>query len=159
MARLTSVIEQPQHGCAFRSVGSHMDITVNPADRHRWSPCVQLEFREEVGTTVVHGLIGPHPNLWTLYAFINITILAAVAFGLMLGAAQWSLEMTAWGFWSLPIGGAMLLGMYGVSQLGRRLAAEQTVHLMALIDATLNASPVREGSPAGASGQATERII
>ena len=96
-----------------------------------------MEFRAPNGETVIDGLVGPHPNLWTLYAFVNITIVIAAGFGLMLALAQLTLGESAWALWSAPVGLALLGVMYGVSQLGRRLAIEQTRLLRQLVEDAL----------------------
>ncbi|MHC5027664.1 MAG: hypothetical protein ACYTGR_12995, partial [Planctomycetota bacterium] len=115
IALVLAAAARPERRCVSRVVGNHVDITVVPEDRHRWSPCVQLEFRQSGADTIVDGLVGPHPNMWTLFAFVYITIIVAVGFGLMLGLAQLSLGQPAWGLWTV-LGGAVLLGgMYVTS--------------------------------------------
>lgn len=142
IARVQSVADKPESRCVSRVVDNHVDITVVREDRHRWSPCVQLEFRAVEASdreTIVDGLVGPHPNLWTMFACINMTIALVVVFGLMMGVSQLSLGNNAWGMWTV-LGGVILLGvMYGASQIGQRLAAEQTRLLTSLVEDALGA--------------------
>ncbi|MHC5114070.1 MAG: hypothetical protein ACYTGP_06540 [Planctomycetota bacterium] len=135
--RLEAAVARPESRCVSRTLGSHVDITVVREDRHRWSPCIQLELRDGEEGATVDGLIGPHPNVWTLFAFINITILSAMAFGLMTGLAQLWLEQYAWAMWTLPGGVILLAAMYFASQAGQRFAAEQSRHLVRLVEETL----------------------
>jgi hypothetical protein len=140
MARLASAVARPENRCVARAAGHHIDITVIREDRHRWSPCVQLELRPADADTVVEGLVGPHPNVWTLFAFANITAALVAALGLMLGLTQWSLDQSPWGLWAV-LGGAILAGgMYVASQIGQRCAAAQTRQLVSLIECTLGAT-------------------
>lgn len=137
IAILESAVARPDSRCVSRVLGNHLDITIVEADRHRWSPCVQLEFSQADGETIVDGLVGPHPNVWTLFAFVNITIVSAAGFGLMLGLAQLTLGQSPWGLWTVA-GGAVLLGaMYMASQVGRRFAAEQTRLLVRFVEDAL----------------------
>ena len=131
--RIRSAASLPEHRCASRVVGNHIDITVAREDRHRWSPCLHLELCAEGAGTIVHGIVGPHPSTWTLFAFTYGSMILVAAFGLMTGLVQWSLGLPAWGFWLVPLCGLGLLGMYMLSQLGRRFAAVQTRMLMGLI--------------------------
>lgn len=133
--RLESHVSRPESRCVSRVLGNHVDITVAKEDRHRWSPCVQLDVRAVGdGRSDVVGLIGPHPNTWTLFAFINITILVAAAFGGMLALSQMMLNQSPWGMWAVAGGVLGLVCMYVLSQMGRRFAAEQTVQLMRLVE-------------------------
>ena len=91
---------------------------------------------------MVHGLIGPHPNNWTLYAFLYITIGCLTFFGSIFGCVQWLLDMPAWALWALPGGILLSALMYALSQAGQRLAEEQTRHLHRLVREALGCSLV-----------------
>ncbi len=121
-----------------RTLGEHVDVTVGRARRHRWSPCMQLEFSAGEAGTTVHGFLGPHPNVWTLFAFAYLGIATGTMFATIFGFVQMILEEQAWAFWALPIGALAAGGMYLVSQLGQRLAAEQTEGLYRLIAETFD---------------------
>ncbi|MHC4910380.1 MAG: hypothetical protein ACYTF9_11735 [Planctomycetota bacterium] len=135
--RIERAVADPASRCVSRTAGTHVDITVIHDDRHRWSPCIQLEFRQDGADTIVNGLVGPHPNLWTLFAFTSITVIVAASFGAMLGLAQLTLGQSAWGLWAIPVGLLLLGGLYAASQIGRRFADEQSRRLMALVEQTL----------------------
>ncbi|MCP3903114.1 MAG: hypothetical protein GY715_05705 [Planctomycetes bacterium] len=140
IALLQAAVGTSGSRCVSRVLGNHVDITIVREERHRWSPCVHLELLESAEGTIVHGMIAPHPNVWTLFAFVYITIATATAFGLMLGLTQLFLEQYAWGLWTVPAGLLLSAGMYGVSQVGQRLAADQTRLLSELIDDALRGS-------------------
>lgn len=147
IARFEQAVGDPQSQCVMRVLGSHVDITVDASIRHRWSPCVQMELEEadpedqpsdDQPATVVRGLVGPHPNTWTMFAFTNLAICVIGAFALMAALAQLTLGHTPWTLW---VALACLLGlgaMYIASQVGRRLAAEQTQNLMHLVRSALD---------------------
>ena len=105
------------------------------AGRHE--SCVQLQFHESEDGTMIDGLVGPHPNVWTLFAFVNITIITVAGFGLMLGAAQLTLDRAPWGLWTVLAGAVGLTITYFISQAGRRLAADQTRLLIDLVEDAL----------------------
>lgn len=137
MARVQRAAAAPGSRCVCRVLGHHLDLAVAPAERRRWSPCLQMEFSEEGGRTVVNGLVGPHPSTWTLYAFLNIHVLVLIAFGLVLGVSQMVIEREPWGFWIAPAGVVAMGALYGLSQLGRKLAEEQTRMLMGLVEGAM----------------------
>jgi len=145
IARIEQAVGDPSSGCVMRVLGSHIDITIDQAGRHRWSPCVQMELEPATDSeppeihTLVRGLVGPHPNTWTLFAFTNLAIGIIATFALMGALAQMTLRQYPWALWAV---GACTVGfaiMYIASQIGRRLAAEQTSQLMTLVRGALNA--------------------
>jgi hypothetical protein len=145
IAKIEGAVAQPTSGCVSRTLDNHIDFTVVEEARHRWSPCVQLELHEMGdGETLIHGLVGPHPNTWTLYAFINISIVVASGLALMFGLSQLTLGQRPWAMWGVAGGVGLLGGMYVLSQVGRRLASEQTHTLIALLEDALGVV-IREG--------------
>ena len=134
---LEAAVDAPQSRFVSRLVGHHYDVTIARAERCYWSPCVQLELIQEGEEVDVQGLIGPHPNVWTLFAFLYITVATATGFGFVFGLVQLSLELPAWGLWTLPAGAVLCGLMYAMSQVGQRLAADQTRMLFDLIRSAL----------------------
>ncbi len=140
IALVSAAARTPEKRCVFRVLGNHVDITVSPEDRHRWSPCIQLEFsgsEEGDGRIAVNGLVGPHPNVWTLYAFANICIAVLVCIGVMLGAVQLSLDQHPWGMWGAAAALFIMILLYLTSQIGQRCAADQTRMLLDLVKGAL----------------------
>lgn len=138
--RVLAHANRPEHRCVSRLLGEHVDITVIREDRHRWSPCIQLEFREGADGTIVDGLVGPHPNVWTAFACGYMTVIAAAVFAFMLGWAQLILATSAWGMW--VAGGCLVVvgALYIAARIGQRLGAEQTRKLRKLVDDALAAT-------------------
>jgi len=137
--RLVDAAEDPSSQCVSRVLGKHVDITVDRAIRRRWSPCVQLDLNPADDTaTTVHGLIGPHPNKWTLYLAINAAIALSMLFALGFALVQLSLDQRPWAIWIVAAGVPCLAFMYALSQIGRARAAPQTVLLMDLVESALD---------------------
>ncbi len=136
--RLQDAVRAVDDELVARTLGDHVDITVAPARRHRWSPCIHLEFQPNGETTVVDGLVGPHPNVWTMFAFTNLSLAVVASFGLVLALSQVTLGWTAWGLWITVACVILMGGMYVVSQVGRRLAEPQTRTLVDLVERTFD---------------------
>jgi len=138
IALVETAVARPESRCVSRVLGNHVDITIDREYRHRWSPCLQMEFGPSDDGTIIDGLVGPHPNVWTLFAFVNITIALAAGFGLMMALAQLTLGQSPWALWTV-LGGALALGAtYLVSQAGQRFAAGQTRLLVDLVEEALD---------------------
>lgn len=116
-------------------VGRHLDVTVVKEDRRRFSPCLSLEFEEAAGGVVrVRGLIGPHPNVWTFYALAAIALVSLFCVALIAAYAQHSVGQRPTVLYGAGVVGVLIVGLYGASQVGRRLASGQTRALMGMLE-------------------------
>ena len=56
-------------------VDGHVFISVSKKDEHFWSPQLHLEIIEKTKrTSLLKGLFGPKPQVWTLFMFIHFVI-------------------------------------------------------------------------------------
>ncbi len=61
-------------------VGNHVVIDVAKADEHFWSPQLQIEVEStNQKASIIKGLFGPKPQLWTLFMFIHFGVALAFA--------------------------------------------------------------------------------
>lgn len=66
-------------------VDGHVFIRIPKSQQHFWSPQLHLEITEdETNGTVLKGLFGPNPTVWTMFMFFHF----AVA-GLFIASAIW----------------------------------------------------------------------
>ena len=67
-------------------VDGHIFISVSKKDEHFWSPQLHLEIIEQTDkTSLLKGLFGPKPQVWTLFMFIHFVIgISFLGFGVML---------------------------------------------------------------------------
>jgi len=144
--RLEQRLKQPNCPCQGAVAGNHQVVELNVLDRDRnfWSPSLSVTV---AGTTdgsgsVVHGLVGPNPNLWTLFAMAYMGLLTLLMFVLIFGVVQWGLDLYPWGLFGVPLLIALMGLMHAVSRIGQRLAAPQTAMLRHFLEGTVDASPV-----------------
>jgi len=105
--------------------GNHFELMIDDSVRHYWSPRLAIEVHPIERGTRLHGLIGPHPAVWTFFAFLYCTLLFAALAGATLGMSQAMAQETAWGLWFLPAAFLVVVVMYSVSRVGQRLAKDQ----------------------------------
>jgi hypothetical protein len=56
-------------------VDEHIFITVSKKDSHFWSPQLHIEIIEKTReTSVLKGLFGPKPQVWTFFMFVHFVI-------------------------------------------------------------------------------------
>ncbi len=99
--------------------GHHADVNLPARERRMWSPCLHLEFREEDGRPVLHGLLAPQPAAWTCYALTLLSTITVAAFAACFGLVQWMLERPPTGLAVMT--GAILVSvvLYRISQMGQ----------------------------------------
>tara|TARA_R110002072_G_scaffold232062_3_gene389417 strand:+ start:563 stop:1042 length:480 start_codon:yes stop_codon:yes gene_type:complete len=136
--RLESQLARSECPCQSSVVGKHIEVTIRDDLRHFWSPHLSLELNPDADGSVLAGLFGPSPNVWTLflaaYGFLALTAF----FSGILGLVQVSLGDPAWG---LALAGGSILACalpYAASQVGRSLAAEQMEELRRFLRESLS---------------------
>ncbi|WP_178989411.1 GTP-binding protein [Winogradskyella schleiferi] len=80
---LESFEERKSHQTEFivSRIDDHVFIKFPKKDQHFWSPQLHLEINEEGSDkSIVHGLFGPKPTVWTLFMFLHF-IVAGLFFG------------------------------------------------------------------------------
>ena len=67
-------------------VDGHIFISVSKEEEHFWSPQLHLEILKKTETTsLLKGLFGPKPQVWTLFMFIHFIIgISFLGFGVLL---------------------------------------------------------------------------
>ncbi len=112
----------------------HFTIRIKPEDRHFWSPQLALSLEEEDSKTLIRGLYGPAPNVWTIFLLAYLAIGVLSLFALFLGMSYWMLGQEIQILWALPILAVLALVVYFIAQFGQKLGAEQTFRLHQFIE-------------------------
>jgi hypothetical protein len=80
--------EFKKEGCSFLGniVDGHVFISISRKEEHFWSPQLHLEILEQTPkTSLLKGLFGPKPQVWTLFMFIHFLIgISFLVFGALL---------------------------------------------------------------------------
>jgi hypothetical protein len=106
-------------------------LTVPDGEAKVYSPWLTVEVSPEGTGSRLHARFGPHPQVWTGFAFVylasGVTFLFSLAFTAALmttGGSPWSLYLSAGA-------AAMMLLMFGISKVGQRLSRDQMRALQA----------------------------
>lgn len=135
-------------GCPCRAevLGNHVEVTIRDDLRHFWSPHLSLELQEAQAGSVLNGLFGPSPNVWTMFLASYAFLILTAFFAGVLGLVQLSLGQAAWG---LGVAVASVLACaipYAGSMVGRKLAAEQMELLRCFLEESLQLEHLRSES-------------
>lgn len=146
-------LAQPDCPCRGAVAGNHrvVELNVLQRDRNFWSPSLSVTVAdvEDGQESVVHGLVGPNPNLWTLFAMTYMGLLTMLMFVGIFGLIQWWLDLYPWGLFIVPVLLGAVVLMFGVSRVGQHLAAPQTAMLRKFLEDVLSAPSVERVESSG----------
>lgn len=112
-----------------RILDHHVILDIVGDEVHYWSPQLNFRVEEDIdkpGQTIVAGLIGPRPGVWTLFVFIYFLIALAGFVVTSIGFSKWILGNYSHMLWALPVSILFMLSAYRVGKYGEQLAADQT---------------------------------
>lgn len=114
--------------------------------RRFWSPELSLTVEpvdEATERTRVRGRFAPHPQIWTGFVFVYLTLFLIGLSGLVYGLAQLTLERTPVALW-VPLASLGLSAfVYGATFIGQGLGAEEMYQLRGTLDGCLEAAEAR----------------
>lgn len=131
-------------------VDDHVFIKIPKTKQHFWSPQLHLEINEDYNndeTSIIYGLFGPNPTVWTMFMFFHFIIA-----GLFIGFAIW-----AYVNWSLKADYAIQLfltffmviiwlGLYFSGRLGKKAGMTQMHELHHFMRDTLRSKNIHAAS-------------
>jgi ABC-type multidrug transport system fused ATPase/permease subunit len=120
-------------------VDGHIIIDVPKDENHFWSPQLNIEIIEvSENKSIVKGLFGPKPQVWTLFMFIHF-VMAFIFIGFSIMAyVQWTLKIdnifALWMIFLLPI---LWFAMYFLGRIGKKTGRPQMGELSRFMMKTL----------------------
>lgn len=125
--------------CKGRITDIHYATLYIPAkDQHYWSPQLSLTIEEEGEGSLLRGLYGPQPAIWTMFVFFYCIIGFATLVILMVGLSYMSLDLPTTIFWWVPLLILLLLSLYLVAFLGQRKGQDQMIILHQFLENALD---------------------
>jgi len=111
--------------------GNHIFLDVPKSEEHFWSPQLQIEvIKDEGKKTIVKGILGPKPKVWTFFMFLHFVVAAAFIVFFVIFYVKWSLEkdyqFSKYMLIGLPI---LWMVLYFFGQSGKKLGYKQMVEL------------------------------
>ena len=120
-------------------VDEHIIIDVPTEENHFWSPQLNIEI-EKINDkeTIVKGLFGPKPQVWTLFMFFHFAVAVAFIGFSVMAYVQWSIH-TDYSFaltmvLALP---AIWFVMYFLGRIGKKTGHKQMDELYKFMMKTL----------------------
>lgn len=99
-------------------------------DQHFWSPQLTVTFEEIDNTTIIRGLYGPRPAVWTMFVFFYALLAFVILVIGVIGMSYWTLGKSTYILWWIPVLCAVLAGLYFIAYSGQELGKDEmlTIH-------------------------------
>lgn len=140
IAKFRDNLKDPECKYCSKIVDGHIVIDVPVEDNHFWSPQLNIEIEKvEKKKSIVKGLFGPKPQVWTFFMFIHFAV--AVGFIGFFILAYVKLSLGKPYLWpliiciSLPVIWGIL---YYLGHLGKKKGKIQMEELHSFMMKTLN---------------------
>jgi len=119
---------------------NHIFLDIPKQENHFWSPQLQVEvLKDENDKTMVKGIIGPKPQIWTFFMFLHFVIATIFIVFFVLFYTNWTLnkpyKLQEYMLIVLPLLSVLL---YFFGQSGKRIAYNQMVELDDFLMKTIN---------------------
>lgn len=121
----------PEPPLVVKQLDEHVFIRFDKAHTNAWTPQLHLELSSfDPGKTMVHGVFGPNPTLWTFFMFLHFGV--ATAF-VILAVFAYSKHVVGDSI-ALYLGGMVMLvlawfAFYAFGRLGRENGKPQMEEL------------------------------
>jgi hypothetical protein len=103
-----------------------------------WSPQLSLSMDNSENETIIRGLYGPKPTIWSFFIFLYTGIGVCVLFAGLYGLAKLSLKMEAPVLWLIPVLLGFALLLYILAQTGQKLSAQQMFDIHHFFEKTID---------------------
>jgi hypothetical protein len=75
LKRFSNELQNENSKVSLHIVDDHIFISIVKKNDHFWSPQLHLEIIEKTSeTSILKGLFGPKPQVWTLFMFVHFVI-------------------------------------------------------------------------------------
>lgn len=98
-------------------------------EQHYWSPQLTLTIEETETGSLIRGLYGPKPSVWTMFMFFYSFIGFITLIAILISLSYWSLEIESWIFWTIPALILVFLSLFLVAYLGQKFGHKQMVYV------------------------------
>ena len=127
--KIKSGLDQQDAPCKGRFVYGHVTLYLPPQEQHYWSPQLDLTLEESDKGSILRGMYGPRPIVWTMFVFFYSVIGFSALVVTVLGLSYLSLGRSVAILWLVPVLVAAFFTLYLVANFGKKMAQDQVMTL------------------------------
>ncbi len=121
-----------------RIIPGYITLHMPPEEQHYWSPQLSLSIEELQNGSLLRGLYGPRPSVWTIFVFFYAVVGFAVLVISMIGLSYITLGKSAAILWFVPFLMVIFLSLYLVAYFGKKMGYDQIVVLHRFLESSID---------------------
>lgn len=130
--------------CKGRVNPGYITLYLPTEDQHYWSPQLSITMDEAEEGTLLRGLYGPRPAVWTMFVFFYALLGFAILIIGIIGMANLSLEKSGAVLWLVPLLVIAFLSLYLVAFFGQKASHDQMLTLHQFLEESTGLNIDRE---------------
>jgi len=119
---MKDVLKSGKAPCDGKVRYGYVSLFPKQEDHHYWSPhlSVTIEDSEDGEGSLIRGLYGPEPAVWTMFVFVYGIIALSIVIATVIGFANMSIDEPTEILWAVPLLFLALASMYLISYTGQK---------------------------------------
>ncbi len=134
--KIAAGLAQPNAPCKGRADQGYISLYLPQEDQHYWSPRLSITLEDTEKGTLLRGMYGPRPAVWTMFIFFYALIGFAIVVVAIIGLSNLSLDKSAGILWLVPLLVLAFLSLYLVAYFGQKMGHSQMVILHQFVEET-----------------------
>ncbi|MEQ9168504.1 MAG: hypothetical protein RLO12_19760 [Fulvivirga sp.] len=134
MNRIKQALGKEDAPCTGQVHSQYATIYIPHKDQHYWSPQLSLTIEETDRGSILRGLYGPRPVVWTMFIFFYSLIGITILFIGVMGISYMSIGKPTSLLWLIPVLALTFLTLWLVAHFGQKLGHAQMVILQSFIE-------------------------
>ena len=124
--RLHNALKESILTCEGNITSAYATLYPPLKNQHFWSPQLTLSMEDmDDGNTLIRGMYGPKPTVWTLFVFFYSILALAILIISIIGFSNLSLGISSKILWLLPVLIGVFLSLFIVSHFGKKLGKDE----------------------------------
>jgi hypothetical protein len=136
--RLKNALAQSDAPCEGHVAVGYGKIYPPHKTQHYWSPQLTFSLETTEEGTVLRGMYGPRPTVWTMFVFFYALIAFAAVVIAIIGLSYWTLGKSLMILFVLPVLIIAFLSLYFVAYSGQKLGHDEIITLHRFMEKTLS---------------------
>jgi len=137
---IASIVNELRHSKQIKgsTLENHAYLSIPEEDQKYWSPEMHVTVETLEEGSLVRGVIGPKPKIWTMYMFFYSAVVVMFFLGAAMGVSQWMLKMDAPWLWSMPVCVVLYLLVIAAAKYGQYKSQEQMKSILDFLDSAVD---------------------
>ncbi|MEL6834384.1 MAG: hypothetical protein AAFP77_15420 [Bacteroidota bacterium] len=132
--KMIQSLAQPNAPCRGKVHSGYISLYMPFEEQHYWSPRLTVTLEEHEEGSLLRGLYGPRPSVWTMFVFFYSVIGFAIVVVSIIGFANRSLGKSGAILWLIPVLVTAFLSLYLVAYFGQQKGHDEMITLHTFLE-------------------------